>query len=129
MIRRLRYALLVLLALLLALVLLLLIRPECLILKCTGYYCVGCGVQRMLMALLRGDWTGAVTQNIFMFILLPCTGIYLIVELLRYVLGKRPWYRARGFVPVLATVLVLAAVFTVLRNLPEFAWLAPKAIY
>lgn len=113
------------LALLLALVLLLLIRPECQILKHTGFYCAGCGVQRMLLAMLRGDFAGAADQNIFMFILLPCAGVYLVVELVRYVRGKRLLCRSKGCVPVLAVVLVLAGVFVVLRNLPGFDWLAP----
>lgn len=129
MTRRLWHAGLFVLALLLAFVLLLWIHPECFILKHTGYYCAGCGVQRMLMALFRGDIAGAAAQNIFMLILLPCAGIYLAAELLRYIFGKRAYYRTKAFIAVLAAVLVLAAVFTVLRNLPEFAWLAPKAIY
>ncbi len=117
-----------LLALLLALGLLLALQPPCLILKRTGFYCTGCGVQRMLLALLRGDLPGAAAQNIFMLIFLPCAALYLAAEAWRYGAGKSPLYRSRAFGPAVAAVLLLAGLFTVLRNLPEFAWLAPKAL-
>ena len=117
-----------LLALLLALGLLLALQPPCLILKRTGFYCTGCGVQRMLRALLRGDLPGAAAQNIFMLIFLPCAALYLAAEAWRYGAGKSPLYRSRAFGPAVAAVLLLAGLFTVLRNLPEFIWLAPKAL-
>lgn len=115
----------VLLALLLCAGAILLLRPRCLILEFTGFYCAGCGTQHMLLALLRGDLSGALRENLFMLVLLPGAGVYIIAELVRYVLGRRPLYRFRAFIPLLLAVLGLGVVFTVLRNLPGFQWLAP----
>lgn len=104
---------------------LLLLRPPCLILEYTGFYCAGCGTQRMVLALLRGDLKSAMGLNLFMLAVLPIAGVYAVAEALRYVRGKKLLCRSRGFPPALLAVLVAAAVFTVLRNLPEFRWLAP----
>ena len=80
----------------------------------------------MVLALLRGDLRDALGQNLFMLIFLPGACIYIVVELTRYVLGMRPLYRYRAFCPVLCAVLLLGLLFTVLRNLPGFQWLAPS---
>ncbi|WP_304431931.1 DUF2752 domain-containing protein [Acutalibacter muris] len=116
----------VLLALCLGAAAILLLRPECLILKYTGLYCAGCGTQRMVAALLRGDFRGALGQNLFMLAFLPGAGIYIVVELLRFTQGKRPLYRSKAFIPALCAALGLSLMFTVLRNLPGFQWLAPS---
>lgn len=117
------------LALLLALalggVVLLWLRPDCLILKHTGFFCTGCGVQHMVLALLRGDLAGAAAENLFMLLALPAAASYFLWEAVRYIQAKQPLYRMRGFLPVLCFVLALAAAFTLLRNLPGFSWLAP----
>lgn len=104
---------------------LLLLRPPCLILEYTGFYCAGCGTQRMVLALLRGDLKSAAGLNIFMLAALPAAGIYAAIEAVRYVRGERLLCRAKGFVPVLLGVLAAAAVFTLLRNQPGLRWLAP----
>ena len=115
----------VLLTLCLGAAAILLLRPECLILKYTGLYCAGCGTQRMVLALLRGDLKSAAGLNIFMLAALPSAVIYAVAEAVRYVRGERLLCRARGFVPVLLGVLAAAAVFTLLRNQPGLRWLAP----
>lgn len=102
------------------------LRPPCLILKYTGFYCAGCGTQRMVLALLRGDLREAAGQNLFMLVLLPAFGVYVLAEGIRYILGRRPLFRSKAFVPVLCAALFAALVFTVLRNLPGFQWLAPS---
>ncbi len=114
-----------LLALVLALALMLALRPPCLILKYTGFFCTGCGVQHMLLALLQGDFAGALAQNSFMLFFLPLAGVFLLAELLRYVQGKPLLCKTKAFLYVLLALLVLAGIFTVLRNLPSFRWLAP----
>lgn len=104
----------------------LLLRPPCLILRLTGFYCAGCGTQHMVLALLRGDLREAAGQNLFMLVFLPVLGVYLLAEAVRYIREKRPLFRSRAFVPVLSVVLFAAVLFTVLRNLPGFQWLAPS---
>lgn len=101
------------------------LRPPCLILKTTHFYCAGCGTQRMLSALLQGDFSKAFRQNPFMFFLLPCAAGCLIAEAARYVQKKRPLYKGRFFPVALFTVLIASLLFTVLRNLPDFGFLRP----
>ena len=103
----------------------LLLRPECLILKYTGFYCAGCGTQHMVWALLRGDLSGAVYENIFMMIFLPAALLYAGAELVRYVQGKPLLYRRKAVLTALCLLLIAGMLFTVLRNLPDFQWLAP----
>lgn len=123
--KRLLRAVLALAGLALLGVLILFFSPHCLILEFTGYYCAGCGVQRMVRALLRGDLAGAARQNLLMLAGLPLCALYLLAEAVRYVRGKPLLCRSRAFLPVAAGVLALAGAFTVLRNLPGFQWLAP----
>lgn len=105
--------------------LVLLWRPDCLILRATGLYCPGCGGQRMLLALLRGDLPLAFRQNPLLFCLLPPAVCWALAEAVRYVRGKRLLCLSKGFQAALIAVLALTTVFAVLRNLPGFAWLRP----
>lgn len=115
----------VLLALFAALLLVLFLHPPCLILQYTGFYCAGCGGQRMIFALLRGDLAGAFRHNPFLFCLLPLAAGYGVIEAARYIKEKRPLYKDRRFIWILLAVLAAALLFTVLRNLPGFACLGP----
>ena len=101
------------------------LHMPCLVTKFTGLTCAGCGTQRMVAALLRGDVPGAIRQNPFMFVLLPLAGAYLVWECWRYVQGESPLYARRGSRWALWAILGLAAAFTLLRNLPGFAFLGP----
>lgn len=103
----------------------LVVRPPCLILRVSHLYCAGCGFSRQLSALLHGRFTEAFYYNAYWFCLLPVTIIYAVTEAVRFVLAKRPLYKSRAALPVLAVILLAAVVFMVMRNLPGFAWLAP----
>lgn len=124
--RRALTAAVVLLALCLGAAAILLLKPDCLILKYTGLYCAGCGTQHMALALLRGNFRDALGQNLFMLVFLPVACVYIAVELARYVKGLKPLFRYRAFMPSLCVVLAAGLAFTVLRNLPSFQWLAPS---
>ena len=102
-----------------------LLQPPCLILETTGYYCAGCGGQRMFYALLRGDIAGAFHYNPFLFVFLPLAGAFLAVDTVRYVQGKKLLSKSKLFPVLLAAVLLLALLFTILRNLPGFRFLGP----
>jgi hypothetical protein len=97
--------------------------PTCQFHRLTGLNCPGCGMTRALYALLHGDLPTALRDNAF-FILtlvaLAMRGVWLGLKQLR----RRP---TGEFFPLkfLWLVLVVALVFTVLRNLPEFAFLSP----
>lgn len=98
--------------------------PPCLFLTFTGLYCPGCGITRMLHALVHGDLARAADMNLMVLAMLPLLGLMAAQEFAgRRVLPgaiARPLYNARLWLGV-----VLA--FGVLRNLPwaPFAGLAP----
>lgn len=97
--------------------------PGCTFHKMTGLNCPGCGMTRAAYALLHGQFSTALRDNaLFVFALaaLAIRGAWFAVKRFR----GRP---NRDFFPakLLWPLLVGALVFTVLRNLPAFAFLSP----
>lgn len=90
----------------------------------TGWYCPGCGVSRMCLALLRLDFGVAFRANRALFLLLPVGCVLAVQMAVRYVrTGERqPTHRQQM---VLTGILVLLVLFGVLRNLPVFSYLKP----
>lgn len=90
----------------------------------TGFYCAGCGVSRMCLALLRLDFKGAFLANRLLFVSLPVILGLLCVRSVRYVrTGKTDTPKWENICWI-----ALAAAFTVYavaRNLPWFSYLAP----
>jgi Protein of unknown function (DUF2752) len=97
--------------------------PVCPTFALTGLYCPGCGGLRAARALTHGDLAVALHRNPVVVLALPFV-----------VWGYLAWLRRRAFgrparwlpSPALTWgVLALLAVFTVVRNLAGFGWLAP----
>lgn len=97
--------------------------PICYFRAVSGWNCPGCGATRAMHQLLHGNLVEAAHANLLLVAALPLTAWH----------GVR---RARGWwvrqplsfhiAPVwLWTLLAIAAVFTVIRNLPGFEWLSP----
>jgi len=88
----------------------------------TGLHCPGCGLTRMLHALVHGDVARAWSMNPLAMIALP---------LLAAMLAQ--WGLARPMLPAWfdryahdgRVWIVALLAFGVLRNLPMFAWMAP----
>ena len=99
----------------------------CPIYELTGIYCPGCGSGRAARALLRGDLAAAFGHNALALPLgLVCGGV-LGWEYLRVVfpgLGLKKVQLSDRFG---GAVLALLLLFTLLRNLPAFAFLAPSS--
>jgi hypothetical protein len=97
--------------------------PICLFHRLTGWNCPGCGGTRSLYALLHGNFPRALKDNA------------LFVVLLAAAVARGIWFAAKKFqrqpageflpAKVLWAVLAVAVIFTVLRNLPTFAFLSP----
>ena len=91
----------------------------------TGTWCPGCGGLRAVNDLTRGDLVGAASSNLLFVASLP--GLALMWA--RSV--RQRWTGVRRPLPPAAihalgtTAVVAIAVFSVLRNLPPTAWLAP----
>ena len=97
--------------------------PVCLFHVLTGFYCPGCGGTRAVYQLLHGHLLRALHDNaLFVLTLtgLTAQGARFVVQKIR----NRP--AAFTVSPIMLwAFLVTVFVFTVLRNLPAFAWLSP----
>lgn len=83
----------------------------------TGLLCPGCGVSRMCLALLRGDWVAAWRANPGLFLLLPVLAALLGLRAFRYVKTGRtgaPAWESRTW----SALAVFLMVYGVARNLP-----------
>ena len=98
--------------------------PVCPFLRITGWWCPGCGGLRCVHALTRADLATAVHDNVLA--VAACTLAVLVWARWTYLSarGLRTVLRAPGRVPVAGLVAVVIG-FTVLRNLPAGAFLAP----
>lgn len=101
------------------------LRPPCLILETTGYYCGACGFTRMVEELLEGHVWAAFRQNPYLFVVLPLVVVYLAGEAVCYIRGRRPLWKRKWMIFVFGAVLVAGTVFALLRNLPGFEVLGP----
>ena len=99
------------------------IYPACQFHRLTGLNCPGCGMTRAFYALLHGNFFGALRDNaLFVFTVMGLTvrGAWFGVKIFR-------GHAADEYFPLkwLWPLLVVALMFTVLRNLPAFAFLSP----
>jgi hypothetical protein len=97
--------------------------PVCLFHRLTGWNCPGCGGTRAAYQLLHGHLLNALRDNalfVLMLVALTMYGGWFVVRKIR----RRP---ATLTVPptVLWAFLIVAIVFSVLRNLPAFSFLSP----
>ena len=97
--------------------------PTCQFHRLTGLNCPGCGATRSLYALLHGNFSTALRDNalfIAALVLALLRGIWIAVGQWRHrpvaELMPKQW---------VWPMLTVAAVFTVLRNLPTFSFLSP----
>ena len=96
--------------------------PVCQFHRLTGLNCPGCGMTRALYALLHGDLLTALRDNALLVLAIPL----LLARGVWFAVKKSQGRPVDSFVPgkYLWLLLVLALVFTVLRNLPPFAFLS-----
>ncbi|MFC7451309.1 DUF2752 domain-containing protein [Rhodococcus daqingensis] len=90
----------------------------------TGWWCPGCGGLRAVNDLVHGDLVASVSSNV---LILPLV-VVLAVAWVRWVRRRWGGVEDRMIVlgrPATAAILVLLAVFTVVRNTPWAAVLAP----
>jgi hypothetical protein len=97
--------------------------PVCQFHRITGLNCPGCGMTRALYALLHGNFSTALRDNALFLLVLAAAaarGLWLGMKKIRGSAGGE-FFPAKFLWPLL----VIALVFTVLRNLPAFAFLSP----
>jgi hypothetical protein len=97
--------------------------PVCQFHRLTGLNCPGCGGTRALYALLHGHFFAALRDNALLvggIFFVAARGGWLAVEKKRGRPGGE-WFPTKWLWPLLAVIVL----FTVLRNLPAFAFLSP----
>ncbi|MGK4583812.1 DUF2752 domain-containing protein [Kitasatospora sp. HPMI-4] len=100
--------------------------PTCPVLQATGWWCPGCGGLRCAHALTRGDLITAGHDNLLVLLLAGAVGVLWLCWLWAALTGGRAPRVAIGGRGAVVLVLVLT-LFTVVRNLPIGAGLAPPA--
>jgi hypothetical protein len=98
--------------------------PVCQFHRLTGLNCPGCGMTRALYALLHGEVMTALRDNALLVAAIPV----LLVRGLWFALKKPEERAAAMFLPVrwVGPLVIVTLLFTVLRNLPAFAFLSPQ---
>lgn len=96
-------------------------KVPCIFHKLTNLYCPGCGITRMIEALINLNVYQAIRYNPLVFILLILGVIYIIVCIFK-----------KSFIKISANKLVMLVgvifLFWILRNIPLFSFLAPTDI-
>ncbi len=95
------------------------IAIPCIFNKVTGLYCPGCGITRAIKTLLRGNIAESFHNNILLYTVIPLLGISNII----YRLTDRKYKKTYNIILIL--LLLSAIVFGILRNFPQFSFLAP----
>ena len=91
------------------------LMPRCPIKELTGFDCPGCGSQRMIHALLHGDFAGAWRQNPFLIVMIPVMLAALVAELWR---KRFPRLNRVILSPAsIAVIIAATAIWTICRNI------------
>ena len=93
----------------------------CFINLITGLYCPGCGGTRAIKSLLRLDILQAFRYNSLIITILPFAILYIIYKYI---------FNGKKKVPdwVWISLLIIAMIFGIIRNIPLFHFLAPIKI-
>ena len=96
----------------------------CIIKAITGAYCPGCGISRMFLALIGGDIQSAAGYNLLALLLLPFGAFWAGFKAHQYIKTGRTETKKWENIFFLV-IFILAIAFWIMRNLPQFAFLAP----
>ena len=91
----------------------------------TGTYCPACGSLRAVNDLTRGDVAAAVSSNLVLVGAVPVLAVWWLRSLVDGWRGTRRRRPARQQRVLAVAAVTVAVAFTVLRNTPAGAWLAP----
>ena len=93
----------------------------CVFFELTGLYCPGCGATRAIFSLTKLHPYQAFRYNALIITLLPLAIIYLVYKYVFKDEKKIPNW-------IWCTLLIIAILFGILRNIPIFLYLAPTVI-
>jgi hypothetical protein len=87
-------------------------------------YCPGCGITRMCVDLAQLNFKEAMGHNLLVFCLLPFLAAIALYRTIVYIKnGESKMSKWESCFYILAFILAIA--FTVMRNMPQYAFLAP----
>ena len=87
----------------------------------TGFYCPGCGLTRMIFALINLDFYQAFRFNPLLFIMLI---VFLIIKGMEFLFHQK--IKLNNFTTY--TLLIIVIGYGIIRNLPMFSYLLPTII-
>lgn len=93
----------------------------CIFHKLTNFYCPGCGMTRAFISLIRLNLYQAFRYNMLVIIYIP---FFIIYGINKYILKNK--YKIPRF--IFYILLVITILFAILRNIPNFSFLAPIQI-
>lgn len=96
--------------------------PSCFFHATTGYYCAGCGITRMFLALLNGDFSEAFLFNAAFMILIP---LWLLYSFCYFINKPKFIHSERLFYIFLYSTTIIMVLFWIFRNFHAFAFLRP----
>lgn len=97
----------------------------CVFNKVTGLYCPGCGITRMVLALASFDLAGAFRCNALVMIGAPIMFVFWLRHTVIYIKSGKEEALSKAEIVLIVAICAASAVFTLLRNLPGFEFLAP----
>lgn len=98
---------------------------QCMLYEITGLYCPGCGITRMIYAILDLNFYQAFRYNPYLFVTLPFVGIIAIKVMYEYIINNKHYKIVDTLLIVYAISLIL---YGILRNIQIFSWLSPTKI-
>lgn len=101
------------------------ISIPCIFYEITGFYCPGCGVSRMCLFLSRAEFYKAFWSNPLVFVLTPVLFFEICRETVHYIRGSRP-KKTKAETCFWIGILIIVLLYGIVRNLPQFAVLAPN---
>jgi len=91
------------------------LAPKCMFKCMTGYDCPGCGSQRLLHALLHGNFADAWHANAYLLCITPLLVVMIYAAMRR---ARHPrLYAVVNSLPVIALVSISLIVWTIMRNI------------
>lgn len=95
--------------------------------KITKLYCPGCGVTRMLLSILHGNFYQAFRFNPLIFIMLPFFIIYYILYIISLI-NKKDFIIKKIDDKLWIYLIIIFITYGILRNIPLFSYLRPTVI-
>lgn len=90
-------------------------RIPCMFYTLTGLKCPGCGVTRMFLAMLQGNFYLAWMENPFLFILVPVLSLYYIWKTIWFIITGKCFF-LRYETQSLFAILISLILFGIVRN-------------